>query len=184
MIYLFDKKTLEYKKITSKTVWILLGAIITFSIFISATTIHKLDNVKFVSQETRAIILKEHNEFSREKLKEYVLELNIRYPHIVLAQAEIETGGFTSKIFKENHNLFGMRQATVRPTTCKGTECGHAYYNTWRESVLDYAMYSASYLKDIHTEKQYLEYLGQNYAEDPNYVSKIKQIISKSDTIK
>lgn len=181
MIYLFDKKELKYKQITTKMVWLVLSIIVLFSISVSTLAIRRLNNPKYISQETKAIIIKEHNEFSREKLKEYVMELNIKYPHIVLAQAEIETGGFTSNIFKTQHNLFGMKRATVRPTTCMGEECGHAFYNSWKESVVDYALYAASYLSDIHTEKQYFEYLKQNYAEDPNYISKIKQILSKQE---
>jgi flagellum-specific peptidoglycan hydrolase FlgJ len=45
---------------------------------------------------------------------------------------------------------------------------------------VDYGFYSAQYLSNIKSEGEYFQYLGQNYAEDPNYVSKIKQIISKT----
>jgi len=177
MIYIYDKDKLEFKKITNNVIYLTIGIIITFSICLSSFTLHKLDNTKYLSQETKAIIIKEHNEFSREKLKELLVSLNIKYPHIVMAQAEIETGGFTSRIFRENNNLFGMKVARCRPTTNLGEQNGHANYKNWTESVFDYAFYSATNLKDIYTEKDYLEYLRQNYAEDPNYVAKIKAII-------
>lgn len=182
MIYKFNKETLNYTKITGKWVLITLAIIMIISVCVSAFTIQNINKVKFISEETKAIILQEADkdkEFSREKLKAYILELNIKYPHIVIAQAEIETGHFTSQIFKENHNLFGMKVATKRPTTNKGEENGHAYYDNWRESVVDYAFYSAQYLSDIKSEKAYLDYLSQSYAEDTNYVAKIKKIISK-----
>lgn len=182
MIFKYDKETLSYKKITGKTLLICTGIIILISLVVSLFTLRNINKVRFISEETKAIILREadkENEFTPEKLKAYILELNIKYPHIVMAQAEIETGHFTSQIFKENHNLFGMKVATKRPTTNKGEENGHAYYENWKESVVDYAFYSAQYLSDLKTEKDYLQYLSQSYAEDTNYVAKIRKIISK-----
>lgn len=182
MIYKYDKENLNYKKITGKITLIVISVIILISLILSLFTLRNINKVKFISEETKSIILREadkENEFSREKLKAYILELNIKYPHIVMAQAEIETGHFTSTIFKENHNLFGMKCATKRPTTNKGEEHGHAYYDTWKESVVDYAFYSAQYLSDLKSEKEYLNYLSQSYAEDSTYVNKIKKIISK-----
>lgn len=182
MIYKYNKETLNYKRVTGKWVLITVAILLIMSAVMSLFTLRNINKVKFISEETKAIILREadkENEFSPEKLKAYILELNIKYPHIVLAQAEIETGHFTSRIFKENHNLFGMKVATKRPTTNKGEEHGHAYYENWKESVVDYAFYSAQYLSDLKTEKDYLQYLSQSYAEDTSYVSKIKKIISK-----
>jgi len=46
--------------------------------------------------------------------------------------------------------------------------------------VVDYAFYQAAYLNDLRSEKEYFDYLGQNYAEDPMYVSKLKKIIEKT----
>lgn len=180
MIYKYDKTTLNYKKITGKWIIMVLALTLISIAFTSAITLNRLNDVRFISEETKAIILREadkQNEFNREKLKAYILELNVKYPHIVMAQAELETGGFKSKIFKENHNLFGMKVATKRPTTNKGEENGHAYYESWRESVVDYAFYSAQYLSNIKSEAEYFDYLSQSYAEDPNYIIKLKEII-------
>lgn len=179
MLYKYDKSSLNYKKVTGTWLIAMLLVLLASIALTGFVTVNKLNDVRFISEETKAIILREadkQNEFSPEKLKAYVLELNIKYPHIVMAQAQLETGAFKSAIFKENHNLFGLKQATKRPTTNKGTENGHAYYESWRESVVDYAFYQATYLKDIRTEDEYLQYLGANYAEDPNYVVKIKKI--------
>ena len=73
-----------------------------------------------------------------------------------------------------------MKVATKRPTTNKGEDNGHAFYVSWKESVVDYAFYSAQYLSHIRNESEYFDYLGLSYAEDPNYVSKLRQIISKT----
>ena len=183
MIYKYDKENLTYKKVTGKWLVIALGLVLIAIATTSVITMQRLNDVRFISEETKAVILHEAdkmNEFSREKLKAYILELNIKYPYIVLAQAQLETGGFKSQIFKENHNLFGMKVATKRPTTNKGEENGHAYYENWRESVVDYAFYSAQYLSNIKSEAEYFEYLKQNYAEDSNYVDKLKEIIKEN----
>lgn len=183
MLYQYDSTTLNYKKVTGKIGLVVIVLVVVLTGCFSLFTLRHINDVKFISEETRSIILKEadkENEFSPEKLKAYILSLNIKYPHIVLAQAEIETGHFTSNIFKENHNLFGMKVATKRPTTNKGEENGHAYYDNWKESVVDYAFYSAQYLKDIKSEKEYLQYLKQSYAQDTTYVTKILRIINKN----
>jgi len=183
MIFKYDKESLTYKKITGKTLLIGIGVILVISLIVSLFGLRNVNNIKYISEETKAIILREadqKNEFSPEKLKAYILELNIKYPHIVMAQSQIETGNWTSNIFKENHNLFGMKCATKRPTTNKGEENGHAYYENWKESVVDYAFYSAQYLSDIKTEKEYLDYLSRSYAEDTGYIWKIKKIINKA----
>ena len=184
MIYKYDKKTLNYKQVTGKWILITLAILLITSAVMSVFTLRHINDVRFISEETRAIILREadkENEFSPEKLKAYLLELNIKYPHIVLAQSQLETGGYKSAIFKENHNLFGMKVATQRPTTNKGEESGHAYYDSWRESVVDYAFYQAKYLSNLKSEAEYLQYLKQYYAEDTNYMPKLLDILSKQN---
>jgi hypothetical protein len=181
MIYRFDKKTLTFKNVFASWVFFITMAITTLVAVVIG--IIRVNDVSFISEETKAIILREAdkaNEFSPEKLKAYILELNIKFPHIVYAQAQLETGEFKSKIFKENNNLFGMKVATRRPTTNKGEDNGHAFYVNWKESVVDYAFYSAQYLSNIKSESEYFDYLGQSYAEDPNYISKIRKIIDKT----
>jgi hypothetical protein len=181
MIYRFDKKTLTFKNVFAS--WVFFVTMLCTILVAVVIGIIRVNDVSFISEETKAIILRESdkaNEFSPEKLKAYILELNIRFPYIVYAQAQLETGEFKSKIFKENNNLFGMKVATRRPTTNKGEDNGHAFYDHWKESVVDYAFYSAQYLSHIKSESEYFEYLSQSYAEDPNYVPKLRQIISKT----
>lgn len=61
---------------------------------------------------------------------------------MVFSQAAFETGNFTSEIFKENKNLFGMKLAKVRKTTAIGEARGHAVYRTWEDSIKDYWLYN------------------------------------------
>lgn len=183
MIYKFNKCSLTYQKVTGKIGLIVVVSTIGLTTLFSIYTLRRVNDIRYISEETKAIILSEQNEFSRDKLKEYILQLNIKYPHIVMAQAEIETGYFSSKIFKENNNIFGMKQARQRPTTSLGTDNNHAYFENWKSSVIDYALFQAAYLKDIDSEEEYFQYLKANYAQDSSYVDKLKEIIEQNNKL-
>ena len=180
MIYKFDKDQLIFKK-NWKGIKYLVGVVIILILisFISGRYL------KFQSLETfekELIVLNvqaEKNKFTKEKFVDELKRLNIKYPHIVMAQSIIETGHWKSKIFKENHNLFGMKQANVRINTAVGTQNNHAYYETWMESIYDYAFYSCRYLSRIRTEAEYYAYLGANYAENPKYIEMVKSVVEK-----
>jgi hypothetical protein len=120
-----------------------------------------------------------NGKFSEEKLISYIKELRIKYPHIVLAQAKIESGNYSSFIFKNNNNLFGMRYPKIRTTTSKGSKLGYAYYSSWRESVIDYALYSTTQIKNVYSENEYYNFLNKVYAEDSLYVITLKSVVEK-----
>lgn len=122
------------------------------------------------------VVLQDRQEFSEQALIVYLTELRIPHPHIVLAQARLETGNFTSTIFKESNNIFGMKRAYRRPSTAIGTHRNHAKYNHWKDSVLDFALYKA-YVAQNKDEVQYMALLGNSYAEDPNYTRKVRRIV-------
>jgi flagellum-specific peptidoglycan hydrolase FlgJ len=98
-----------------------------------------------------------------------------------MAQSMIETGKWKSNIFKENHNLFGMKEAKQRVTTAGGTQNNHAFYQSWRESVYDYAFYQCRYLATINTEAEYYQYLSNSYASDKRYVEVLKKTIETNN---
>jgi flagellum-specific peptidoglycan hydrolase FlgJ len=181
-LYKFDEQTLTFKQVKKFSLVLLFA----FAFFVSMgfTTLINIHFSEKINKELMAIIIndsQEKDKFTFNSFKNYLKELNIKYPHIVMAQAILETNNFQSHIFKENHNLFGMKVATRRPTTNKGEDNGHAYYNNWRESVQDYAFYSAVYLNGLNSEEDYFTFLSQYYAEDPNYIDKLKNIIQKNN---
>jgi uncharacterized FlgJ-related protein len=181
MYYKFNKETLDFEKtkLSNKTLTGLGAAVGLLLIF--GFTSNPANKVENLSQEERLIVIREYSGFSESKLIEKIDQLNFRYPHIILAQAKLESGHFKSTIFLENNNMFGMKEAKLRANLAKGTNRGHAYYDTWQDCILDYALYYSTYLSDIRTEGEYFEYLRQNYAEDPTYVQRLKQIIKKQD---
>lgn len=186
MIYKYDTKSLVFKKLsTVKIAFVLLVAFYITGFTFYKTGLNKGLNtqIECLSVEDRYHLIQsvEKDTFSQEKLAEMLDDLNVRFPHIVMAQAMIESGHFQSNIFRTNHNLFGMKQARARCTTAKGTELNHAYYHNWRESVYDYAFFQSRYLNDLRTEDQYLEYLDKNYAEAPEYDKAILKVIENQN---
>jgi uncharacterized FlgJ-related protein len=181
MIYKFNKKELLFKNVFFKyvsTTFLAVTLLIIITAFI-AFKYGKKEGVKTLSNEERSIIVEKVDPFKANKLKDYLNELNIKFPDIVYAQARLETSGFKSRIFKENNNLFGMKTATKRSSTNKGEQHGHAYYDNWRESVLDFALWQCRYLSTINTREEYLRYLKANYAEDPNYINKLNKLLNE-----
>jgi len=179
MIYKFNKTSLKYEGIFLKTSLFIVMAV-SFASVLSYGIGHYKGYYDYkngtVTPEERMIVIQENDKFTKEKFKEYLLQLNIRFPHIVYAQAVLETGNFNSKIFTANHNLFGMKEARVRATTNLGSELGHAIYGHWRESVVDYALFQCAFLTKIKTEEGYYQYLKENYAEAPDYVAKVREL--------
>ena len=186
MLYTYCKESLSYKKLTPKrTHGAILGILIIFGYVILTSMIAGAKEEGFkealdIPVEEVVVVLEEDaNKFSQDALVEELKRLNVRFPHIVLAQAILETGYYESRIYNENNNLFGMKQARARATTALGTQLGHAYYNDWKESVTDYALYQAAYLNKLRTEKKYLNYLDKNYAEAKDYDKKLEVIIER-----
>lgn len=174
-VYMYKGESLKLVDITILVYGvIILLSTLTISSFFCGRDVVK--EVELLPSEVETIIIKERDKFSEELLLEYIFELNLKFPEIVFAQAKLESGNFSSPIFKENHNLFGMKVAKTRPTTALGVRRNHAYYNNWRASVLDYALYQAAFLRKIKSEDEYYDYLSRSYAEDPNYIGKVKNI--------
>jgi len=60
---------------------------------------------------------------------------------IITAQAAFETGNFTSDIYRENKNPFGMKLPEKRRTTAIGTNRGHAVFNSISDAIRDFYLY-------------------------------------------
>ena len=96
-----------------------------------------------------------------------IIRNGIRHPKIVLAQAILETGWFTSSVCRNKHNLFGL----TNPRTGKYFKFDH-----WTESVRAY------YTKVQYRYKggNYLLWLRKiGYAEDPRYVRSLSRILEQ-----
>jgi flagellum-specific peptidoglycan hydrolase FlgJ len=188
MLYTYCKESLSFRKVTPTRKLGIVALVIFAGIYLSMTSM--VTNAKQqaykeafnLPAETELVILDiTEDQFTQGQLVEELKRLNVRYPYIVLAQSILETGYWESRIYQENNNLFGMKQARARATTAKGTQLGHAYYDNWKESVTDYALYQAAYLNKLRSESKYLKYLDKNYAEAKNYDDALLTIIEREN---
>ena len=120
--------------------------------------------------------------FTPENLKSEIQKQGIVHPDVALAQATWESGHFGSNIFKENNNLFGMKLAHQRKTTAIGKNRGHAKYNTWQDSVMDYKLWQDSNGMSKLPKDQYITKLSNIYCSPPDcapgsYSKNIKKLI-------
>jgi flagellum-specific peptidoglycan hydrolase FlgJ len=121
-----------------------------------------------------------NSEFSLESLKKllYLYNISDNITEIMIKQSILETGYYSSPIFIENNNLFGMKHPRVRKTTSIGINKGHAVYQHWTDSVDDYLLWMKYYenrgILCIDDYEQFLERIG--YAEDPLYLYKLANI--------
>ena len=189
--YCYDSKNLSLKKesvlnnikrnylfyIIFSTLISLLSIFLFKLLFIPSISLKEVPSLK--SKYEKVCIAEVQNNFTKEKFINKIKQLNLNYPHIVYAQAMLESGNFTSKIFKENNNMFGMKQARVRINLAKSTQYNHAYFETWEDCLLDFAFHRATYFSKLKTEQDYYNYLGKYYAEDPSYVGKLKSMVNK-----
>jgi hypothetical protein len=179
MLYTYNENEIRFKKVKPIKLFLFFLLVITISIagIYTSYTIGSNRSVYDLTEGELSILIQNMDEFSEEKLIEMMIDIGIKYPYIPYAQSKLETGGWKSSIFLENHNLFGMKQATRRVSTAKGSNKGHAYYDTWRESVYDYAFYQCRYLGNLNSEEEYFQYLSASYAEDSMYVQKLQKMI-------
>jgi uncharacterized FlgJ-related protein len=115
------------------------------------------------------------NQFSESSMINLAKSLGVKYIDIMVAQARIETGWYTSKIFIHNNNIFGMKFPERRHTTAIGSDRGHAQYISWQQSVADYKIWQSKVLIKNNSRRKYLSYIGRTYAEDSNYINLIKK---------
>lgn len=182
MIYIYNKNELTFDRIkTRKYLLFFLPFIVLFMFlgYVTSSVMFHPNVIEKLVYQDRLVILSEPK-VNDSILAEYLKNYHIKFPYIVMAQALHESNKYTSNIFFENHNLFGMKESYLRQTTALGTQNGHAYYENWEKSVIDYGFYQANYLKDIKTESQYLEYLNKYYATDPSYRINVGKYLKKT----
>ena len=170
--------------------WIKRTTIALLIIFISSKLLFAPSLSNYVSEQKQAnkhaqIRLYElinEEEFSPQRLRELLVLLDVPDPDMIFKQAKLETGWFTSRVFKEGRNLFGMHLSRVRETTASGYIIADnnrkvSKYDTWVDSVLDFVLYLEYYESlgyDIHNYDEFLTLSG--YCESEGYVNLLKSM--------
>lgn len=172
-LYYINDKQLKYIPLNIKHY---LG--ILFICFILFTSVGFTGGVEISKMIERVpIIIRINNEkFSEQNLRKEIKKLNLKFENVLIQQYKLETGNGTSQVFKENNNIFGMKNAYFRPSTAIGNNLGHALYENWKYSVADMAMFQAQVLRNVHTEDEYYQFLDQYYSETKDYSTRLKNI--------
>jgi len=106
----------------------------------------------------------------------------------ITQQSVLETGNFTSKIFNEFNNGFGMGVPRIRKSLRIGdylASNGERFstYKNFEDSVKDYLLY-ADYFNmptNFNRPEQFVDFLvSKGYATDPDYGSKVLGLIKKN----
>jgi hypothetical protein len=104
---------------------------------------------------------------------------NEKFARWITAQSAHETGNFSSNIFKNNYNAFGIKYAGQ--ATALGEKNGYAYYNNLEESVRDYKRLYKSYgIILVDTIEGFIIILkNKGYFEAPieNYLAGVKHFL-------
>lgn len=105
--------------------------------------------------------------------------INENLARIIVAQSAHETAGFTSLIFRQNNNAFGMKY--VGQSQALGEKNGYANYSSLANSVADLVRWIQAkrsplinLLAPIKTTSEYVSFLkAYNYFEDDinNYLN-------------
>lgn len=131
-----------------------------------------------LEQEIGHYMLQPNSEVNDSILYRFLKSNDVWFPEILLAQAKLESGNYNSSIYRGNNNLYGMKECSKRQTTQTNIKNGYGVYNNWQLSVLDRILWDAFTFRERPTEDEYFEAL-KSYAQDTNYIAKIKSMIKK-----
>lgn len=100
--------------------------------------------------------------FNIEQFRAELKKQNILYLDIVEQQARLETGHFTSRVFRQYNNFMGFR-----------TDSSYLVFNTWKDCIL----YLAKYQQQYYYGGNYYSWIDRNYdAGRGDYVKVLKKI--------
>lgn len=149
-------------------VWFII-ALLVVAFLINVYSDNKKENT-IIEKEDSVSVQWRQNHFllSEENLYNELVAQGVDFPKIVTAQALLETGHFKSYACLQQNNLFGLRDN-------KGK---YMSFPHWTDAVAAYKKYIQRYNHPVPEDYYaYLQELG--YAEDPQYIDKLKQIVNK-----
>lgn len=95
----------------------------------------------------------------------------LEHPNVIVAQSILETGHYKSKQCTNHNNLFGLYDSYNKR---------YYRFETWQASVQAYKN-KVQYKYKSGDYYTFLKRIG--YAEDPNYITKVKSIEKRYGTI-
>lgn len=103
-------------------------------------------------------------ELNLKNLTDVITEVGLSNKLFVLAQAMLETGNFSSRVYKEYNNLFGLYDSKNRD---------YYRFERWEDSVVGYG----KMIQYRYKGGNYLNFLKRiGYAEDHRYITKVAKM--------
>jgi hypothetical protein len=129
-----------------------------------AQTDKACDSIQEPELMNDSVYINNDDSLTPENVLAMLEKYEVKFPKIVLAQAMLETGNFSSDLCRVHHNLFGLRHPS---------DGSYYEFTTWEESV-------KAYRDDVqykYTDGDYYSFLSRiGYAEDRQYASKVRRI--------
>lgn len=94
-----------------------------------------------------------------------LVHYNVKHPKIVLAQAKLESGNFTSSHYKKRNNFLGLYNSKRKE---------YYKFNHWTDCIQGYKDMIEYKLRDNENYYNFLRRI--KYATSENYIRQIKQI--------
>lgn len=97
---------------------------------------------------------------------------DIQFPEVVYAQARLESGNFKSKLYQTKNNFLGLYNSRKKD---------FYEFEHWTDCLKGYKELLQFKYKGDDDIQNYYKFLKElPYAEDPNYISKVKRIAGHS----
>lgn len=153
---------MKKKVISILLVSIILGFVTGYSLH---HCIHDSRNV-----DNEVILLPEHPFYLLEEVNEEVLYNTLKHygfpnPAAITAQAVLESGNFKSRLCIRHNNLFGLYNSRKK---------SYFKFDSWISCVFAYKDFILNKYKEGEDYYGFLSRIG--YAEDPNYVEKVRKL--------
>ena len=101
---------------------------------------------------------------TKELVYDCAVYYGLQHPEIIVAQSILETGYYKSRGCVEHNNLFGLYDSKNKK---------YFRFASWQESILAYK----NKVQYKYNSGDYYHFLERiRYAEDPEYIEKVKQI--------
>lgn len=154
-----------------KSIRILIFLIISWACAIASPSYVKISKPPKIKAKKVHVIKHSKPKFFSQSPEEGLMEAlkyyGVKHPEIVYAQAVLETGNFKSNLCLEKNNLFGLYNSKA---------IRYYRFNHWSESIESYVNNIQDRYRPPNNYYKFLSDIG--YAEDPNYIKKIKKIVN------
>ena len=179
---------LYVRKLENKSIFF-MGVLLTSSFILTISTVFKQSN-KIVDATKVSIVVPNgfysdiqydsiNNPISDEILYNYLKTMRVPHADIIVAQAHLESQDFNSNLFKRQNNFLGMKIPSQRISTTGQGKGEYKDYANWQECTTDYIFWMHHHQAHKLNRNEYFNLLSKIYAEDPEYVEKLKGIISQ-----